>query len=202
MYEWTKVSEFGTARNLQRPSRCVHIASVNGLSPAQAGKGIYARWVKSQHQRVAPVGTQETEDGPGGAASLHSQLSRSVTRLVTAKCQAHRVCELGARFLLHEYWGHVSSITVPCFTLAISEGRELLLFLPPVLLPRSFLLAESLYSHAALAPGHSPRRFDKGHQHKSWKAKGAAPVKGGELKSKAQVSKDRQKKVGFTAAFS
>jgi len=40
------------------------------------------------------------------------------------------------------------------------------------------------------------RRFDKGQQHKSWKAKGAAPVKGGELKTKLQVSKDRQKKVG------
>eukprot|EP00983_Pelagomonas_calceolata_P126770 1161339-Pelagomonas_calceolata.AAC.10 len=39
------------------------------------------------------------------------------------------------------------------------------------------------------------RRFDKGQQHKSWKAKGAAPVKGGELKTKVQVSKDRQKKV-------
>jgi len=37
------------------------------------------------------------------------------------------------------------------------------------------------------------KRFDKSQQHKSWKAKGAAPVKGegsgkgGELKSKAQV---------------
>jgi hypothetical protein len=31
------------------------------------------------------------------------------------------------------------------------------------------------------------KRFDKSQRHKSWKTKGAAPVKGGELKSKQQV---------------
>eukprot|EP00879_Flechtneria_rotunda_P002941 GHRR01003158.1.p1 GENE.GHRR01003158.1~~GHRR01003158.1.p1 ORF type:complete len:643 (+),score=244.56 GHRR01003158.1:1343-3271(+) len=38
------------------------------------------------------------------------------------------------------------------------------------------------------------RRFDKNRQHKSFKVKGAAPVKGGELKSKQQVAKERKKK--------
>jgi hypothetical protein len=38
------------------------------------------------------------------------------------------------------------------------------------------------------------RRFDKGMRHKSFKLKGAAPVKGGELRSKDQVARERARK--------
>ncbi|KAF5837577.1 putative ATP-dependent RNA-helicase [Dunaliella salina] len=118
-YHWDKrkrkyVQVSGDDARAKGSSKKIRTESGKTIDKDKAGKGIYARWVKSQHQRVAPVGTQEAEDaGPGGNASQQSQLSR---------------------------------------------------------------------------------RFDKGQQHKSWKAKGAAPVKGGELKTKVQVSKDRQKK--------
>eukprot|EP00967_Tisochrysis_lutea_P062293 scaffold79937_cov18-Tisochrysis_lutea.AAC.1 len=81
-YHWDKrkrkyVQVSGDDARAKGSSKKIRTESGKAIDKDKAGKGIYARWVKSQHQRVAPVGTHEAEDaGPGGGAGLQSQLSR------------------------------------------------------------------------------------------------------------------------------